>query len=200
MSFRLNTNQQMAIYDSLFLLTEREIKHLKSSWAEIFSKKIFPIIKEDRFRVLYNDNSATRTNNPVNVYFGLLILKELFNQSDEEALDSLMFDIRYQHALHTTSFKEQLVSKNSMNSLMISFSCKRLSRLGLIYSSVKQLIKVMAQANIRLPENLKVYLEEGQYHDTIYRSKNKDLNSKLKIVLTDALKLYSLYLNFLAGC
>jgi hypothetical protein len=80
-----------------------------------------------------------------------------------------------------------------MDSLMISSSSKRLSRLEFIYSSVKQLIKVIAQANIRVPENLKVYLEEGHYHDTIYRSKNKDLNSKLKMVLTDALKLYSLY-------
>ena len=27
---------------------------------------------------------------------------------------SLMFDIRYQYALHTTSFKEQLIFKNSL--------------------------------------------------------------------------------------
>jgi len=64
--------------------------------------------------VLYSDNLASRPNNPVNVYFGLLILREVFNQSDEEALNSLMFDIRYQHALHTTSFQEQPVSKNSL--------------------------------------------------------------------------------------
>jgi len=80
MSFQLNKEQQMDIYDSLFLLTEREIKHLKGSWAEIFSKKIFPFIDEDRFRVLYSDNPASRLNNPANVYFGLLILKEIFNQ------------------------------------------------------------------------------------------------------------------------
>jgi hypothetical protein len=49
MSFQLNTNQQMAIYDSLFLLTEREIKYLKDSWAEIFSKKIFPLALKFNF-------------------------------------------------------------------------------------------------------------------------------------------------------
>jgi len=104
----------MAIHDSLLSLTEREMKHLMSSWAETFSKKIFPFVKEDRFSVLYSDNPASRPNNPINVYFGLLILREIFNQSDEEALNSLMFDIRYQHALHTTSFPEQPVSKNSL--------------------------------------------------------------------------------------
>ncbi len=235
MSFQLNNAQQMAINDSLLSLTEREMKHLMSSWAETFSKKIFPFIAEDRFSVLYSDNSASRPNNPVNVYFGLLILREIFNQSDEEALNSLMFDIRYQHALHTTSFREQPVSKNSltnfraavyryiqeygidliqqeiesqaktfskllniegktvrMDSLMISSSCRKLSRLEIIYSTVARLIKVIDK-NTTLPEYFKPYLDESHYNDTIYRSRDKDLNSKIKKVLKDGLRLHHLY-------
>ncbi len=233
MSFHLNKAQQMAIHDSLYNLTEREMKHLMSSWAETFSKKIFPFIEEDRFSVLYSDNPASRPNNPVNVYFGLLILREIFNQSDEEALNSLMFDIRYQHALHTTSFPEQPVSKNSltnfraavysynqehgvdliqeeieshaaqfskllkiegktirMDSLIVSSSCKKLSRLEIIYSTVKRFIK---EIDKDIPENFKPYLEEDHYNNAIYRSRDKDLNSKIKRVLKHGLKLYSLY-------
>jgi hypothetical protein len=228
MSFQLNSKPQMAINDALLSLTERETKYLKDSWAETFSKKIFPFIDEDRFKVLYSDN-------PANVYFGLLILIEIFNQSDEEALNALMFDVRYQYALHTTSFQEQPVSKNSltnfraavysynqehgvdliqeeieshaqqfskllkiegktirMDSLMVSSSCRKLSRLEIIYSTVARLIKVIDK-NATLPENFKPYLEEGHYNDTIYRSRDKDLNSKIKRVLKDGLKLYSLY-------
>jgi len=234
MSFQLNNAQQMAMYDSLLSLTERERKYLNNSWAETFSKKIFPFIKEDRFSVLYSDNPASRPNNPINVYFGLLILRDIFNQSDEEALNSLMFDIRYQHALHTTSFQEQPISKNSltnfraavykyiqeygvdliqeeieaqaksfskllkidgktvrMDSLMISSSCKKLSRLEIIYSTVARFIKVIDK-NI-LPERFKPYLEESHYNDTIYRSRDKDLNTKIKKVLKDGVRLYSIY-------
>ncbi len=43
MSFHLNS-KQMAMYDSLYNITEREIKYLKNSWAETFSKKMFPSI------------------------------------------------------------------------------------------------------------------------------------------------------------
>jgi len=236
MSFHLNNAQQMALDDSLLSLTERERKYLNSSWAETFSKEIFPSIKEDRFSVLYSDNPASRPNNPINVYFGLLILREIFNQSDEEALNSLMFDIRYQHALHTTSFQEQPVSKNSltnfraavyryiqeygidliqeeietqaksfskllkidgktvrMDSLMISSSCRKLSRLEIVYSTVARFIKIIDK-NI-LPERFKPYLDEGHYNNTIYRSRDKDLNTKIKIVIKDGLKLYSLYKN-----
>jgi len=234
MSFHLNNAQQMAINDSLLSLTEREMKYLKGSWAENFSKKIFPFITEDRFSVLYSDNPASRPNNPVNVYFGLLILREIFNQSDEEALNSLMFDIRYQHALHTTSFPEQPVSKNSltnfrkavyrynqehgidliqkeieaqaktfskllkiegktvrMDSLMVSSSCRKLSRLEIVYSTVARLIKVIDKNT--LPEYFKPYLDESHYNDTIYRSRDKDLNTKIKKVLKDGVRLYSIY-------
>jgi hypothetical protein len=53
------------------------------------------------------------------------------------------------------------------------------------------LIKVIDKN--RLPERFKPYLEESHYHDTIYRARDKDLNSKIKKVLKDGLKLYLLY-------
>ena len=43
-----------------------------------------------------------------------------------------------------------------------------------------------------LPDSLKIYLEEGSRNNTIYRSRDKDLDSKLKSLITDALKLYYL--------
>lgn len=133
-----------------------------------------------------------------------------------------MFDIRYQYALHTTSFAEQPISKNSltnfrsavyrynqeygidliqqeieskaknfskllkkegktvrMDSLMISSSGKRLSRLEIIYTTVVRLIKVIDK-NTTLPGRFKPYLEESHYNDTINSSRDKDLNSKIK--------------------
>jgi hypothetical protein len=236
MSFCPNTSQQMNLFDPIYQLTERERKHLKNSWAEKFSHEIFPLINEERFSVIYSDNPATRPNNPVNVYIGLLMLKEIFTQSDEECLDSLMFDIRYQYALHTTSFEEQPVSKNSlsnfrtavyrynekhgvdliqeeveshakeftkllnidgrtirMDSLMISSSCKKLSRLEIIYSCVSRLIEEIQKTEAALlPEKFKPYLKEGHRNDTIYRCKDKDIQTKLNTVTADAVELYYL--------
>jgi len=44
-----------------------------------------------------------------------------------------------------------------------------------------------------LPGNFKPYLDESHYNNTIYRARDKDLNSKIKKVLKDGLKLYFLY-------
>jgi hypothetical protein len=237
MSFCRNTSQQMNIFDSIHTMSEWEKKRLQNSWAETFNKFVFPLINEDRFKVIYSDNIASRPNNPVNVYVGLLLLKSSFCQSDDDAIDSLIFDVRYQYALNTTSFEKQPISKNSlsnfrvavykyneehgvdliqeeienlaknqskilninsqtirMDSLMVSSSCKRLSRLEIIFSCVERMIQEANEKNPSLlPEKFNIYLQEGHHNDTIYRTQDKDVESKLITITKDALELFYLF-------
>ena len=60
-------------------------------------------------------SKASRPNTPVNVIVGALILKEALGDSDDELVEALMFDIRYQYALHTTSFEEQPLSDRTLS-------------------------------------------------------------------------------------
>lgn len=113
MSFVANNSQQISLNDSYSYLTDREKRMLEKSWAIPFAERIFPAIDEKKFSVLYSDK-ASRPNSPVNVLVGSLILKEFLGQTDDEIVESLMFDVRYQVALHTTSFKEQPLSDRSL--------------------------------------------------------------------------------------
>lgn len=70
---------------------------------------MFPAIDEDIFSVFYSDK-ASCPNTSVNVIVGALILKEALCDTDEGLVQALMFDIRYQYALHTTSSQEQPLS------------------------------------------------------------------------------------------
>ena len=118
MSFRKNDAQQMTFSDSLYGLTEREKKALEKSWAKVFADEVFPTIDEERFRVLYSEKDS-RPNTPVNIIVGALVLKELFGLSDDEVVETLMFDHRFQYALHTTSFEEQPLSDKSLSRFRI---------------------------------------------------------------------------------
>ena len=113
MSFVPNSSQQINFNDSYNNLTDREKRFLAKSWAKPFAEEIFPAIDESIFSVLYS-NKASRPNTPVNVIVGALIIKEMEGISDDEVLESLLFDVRYQYALHTTSFKEQPLSDRSL--------------------------------------------------------------------------------------
>ena len=114
MSFKQNSYQQISFTDSFSGLTAREQKALEKSWAKVFADEIFPAIDEKRFSVLYSDK-ASRPNTPVNVIVGALIIKELFDYSDDEMVENLMLDFRLQYALHTTSFQEQPLSDKTLS-------------------------------------------------------------------------------------
>lgn len=114
MSFRANNYQQISLMDSFSGLTSREQKALENSWAKVFAEDIFPSINEEPFHVLYS-NAASRPNTPVNVCIGSLIIKEIFHISDDEIVENLMLDPRYQYALHTTSYEEQPLSDKTLS-------------------------------------------------------------------------------------
>lgn len=89
-------------------------KLLKNSWTKIFAEDIFPSIDEERFRVLYSERTQSKFITPVNICVGALIIKEMFQISDDEIVENLMLDPRYQYALHTTSFEEQPLSDKTL--------------------------------------------------------------------------------------
>lgn len=115
MSFVLNDvrTQQLSLFDSYNTLTDREKRFLDKSWAKYFAEHIFPKIDEKPFAVLYSRKDS-RPDSPVNVNLGALIFKEFTGLSDDELLTALMFDIRFQYALQTTSFDEQPMSDRSL--------------------------------------------------------------------------------------
>ena len=113
-AFKENGCQQISLDDSFLNLTERGRNALEKSWAKIFADEIFPFIDEERFSVLYSDK-ASRPNTPVNVTIGALIIKELFDYSDDEIAENLMLDLHLQYALHTTSFEEQPISDKTLS-------------------------------------------------------------------------------------
>ena len=148
-------------------LTEREKKALENSWAKIFSEDVFPQIDEGRFRVLYSERSQCRSNTPVNVIVGALIIKEMFQISDDEIVENLMLDPRYQYALHTTSFEEQPLSDKSLSrfrkrcydyesitGIDLFHDCitdlgKQIARMMNINPRIRRMDSMMIEANIR---------------------------------------------------
>lgn len=114
MAFVKNDSEQLSFDSSTATLTTREKRFLEKSWAKPFSEIVFPAIREEEFAVLYS-TKASRPNTPVNVLVGAHILKELMGLTDDDLLESMLFDVRFQYALHTTNFGEQPISDRSLS-------------------------------------------------------------------------------------
>lgn len=145
MSFKENACQQISLTDSFSGLTAREQKALEKSWAKVFADEIFPSIDEKRFSVLYS-SKASRPNAPVNVIVGALIIKELFDYSDDEMVENLMLDLHLQYALHTTSFEEQPLSDKTLSRFRKRcYDYERLHGVDLYHDCVRQLNEKIAK-------------------------------------------------------
>ena len=232
--FCTNSCAQLPLIDPLHQMPKYLRELLEKGWTKDFHEMIFPYINERSFADLYSFNKATRPNSPINVLIGLLILKEVMQQTDEELISSLHFDKRYQYALHTMDFKKQPVSINTltnfrnrltnhlektgidliqieveamaeriaqhlsidqklmrMDSLMISSSCKKLSRIELVYSVNHCMVKTLAKlAPAAIPESCKGYLEKKHKNEVIYRTHDEETDSKLDTLLKQTEDLY----------
>lgn len=214
MSFKTNDCQQLSLDDSFITLTERERKALEKSWAKIFADEIFPAIDEERFSVLYSDKSS-RPNTPVNVIIGALIIKELFDYSDDEIVENLMLDLHLQYALHTTSFAEQPISDKTLSrfrkrcydyetlhgvdlyrdcvkdlSNKIAKIMKlngRIRRMELIYTCISKLVVYFTKNHPGLiPTQLERYADPNDYNRLFYHQRNDDMEQIIQMLLTDS--------------
>ena len=146
--------QQLSLFDPLTTMTEREKKFLDRSWAKYFAEFIFPKIDEIPYAVLYSDKDS-RPNTPVNVQIGALLIKELTNLSDDELLESLMFDIRFQYALHTTSFAEQPLSDRTLSRFRARCAAYETEHgVDLLHETITSLSSEMAEL-MRIDSSLK---------------------------------------------
>lgn len=86
---------------------------LESSWAHLFKLEVLPILfrNEDRYAMLYGKTG--RPNFSVARVLGLCLLQELNDLSDQQALDTFSFDIRWRYALDVSD-EEDYLSRRSL--------------------------------------------------------------------------------------
>ena len=81
---------------------------LESSWAHLFKVEVLPILfrNEDRYAILYGKTG--RPNFSVARVLGLCLLQEFNDLSDQQALDTFSFDIRWRYALDVSDEEDYL--------------------------------------------------------------------------------------------
>ena len=86
---------------------------LESSWAHLFRCEVLPILfrNEDHYAMLYGKTG--RPNFSVARLLGLCLLQEWNDVSDQEALDTFSFDIRWRYALDVSE-EEDYLSRRSL--------------------------------------------------------------------------------------
>ena len=107
------TSPQQKLFGIETRLSSSLRSRLDSSWAHLFKCEVLPILfrKEDDYAMLYG--TTGRPNFSVARLLGLCLLQEWNDLSDQEALDTFSFDIRWRYALDVDE-EEDSLSRRSL--------------------------------------------------------------------------------------
>lgn len=100
--FKENTNhKQIKLISFLTNLPKSVTNTIDSSWAKPFYLHVFNKIDENKFKPMYS-KKGSRPNKAANVLVGLEVIKQLFDYTDEELIESFHTDLRVMYALGIT--------------------------------------------------------------------------------------------------
>ena len=81
---------QGSLFQSAFLFPEEKLRRLEKSWSDVFQSRALPLIDEKRFAEMYCEDNG-RPNRAVQIVLGVLVLKDMFNLTDEEARNHVSY-------------------------------------------------------------------------------------------------------------
>lgn len=171
------SESQGSLFQTSNLLPDDKRQRLECGWAGQFRQQALPLIDEEQFRDLYCVDNG-RPNKPVRTVVGVLVLKEMFDHTDAEALENVDFDMRWQVALNLTpeeahccqktlhNFRAKMLGNEKAQLLFTQMTDGMLKRLGLSVDkqrldSTHILSNIARLSRLRLfCETLRLFLRE----------------------------------------
>jgi hypothetical protein len=102
------------LFTAAILLPEEKRRRLERTWAWAFRTKALPLIDELQFRHLYHEDNG-RPNKPIQTLIGALVIKEMFDQTDDETVFNIDFNLAHQVALDLNPDEAHLCQKTLHN-------------------------------------------------------------------------------------
>ena len=168
MVFRVR-DPQRSLLETTHLLPEEKRKRLHGTWAEEFRNRALRLMDERLFADFFcRDNGAP--NKPVQIVLGTLLLKEMFNLTDMQALEQLEFNLLWQHALRLRpeeahicqktlhNFRARLMRSDGARLAFTSVTDKVIKALG-INTARQRLDSTRITSNIALLSRLGLFCE-----------------------------------------
>ncbi len=154
-------------------------------------KEFFQLTDEELIGSLHFDiryQYALRTTSferqPVSVNTLYNFRKRLYNYFKDTGIDLIHQEIEEQAKKIGSELNIQ-GKKYRMDSFMISSSCKKLSRMGLIFHSNEKCVKyIVKRYPEKITESMERYLDNAFKQDILYRANYESVDEKYKDLLT----------------
>ena len=160
--FNAKSDKQPYIFDPFSHLGPKRRSLLDESWAEVFRNEILPKLPVDELRKHYHDTDGRPTNEMYSMV-GLMILQQMHDLTDEEAIEQFAFNIKWHYALNITGNSDQasyvslkslwnmrnLLTEEGLYDVLFDSTCQTLASVFGVDFANQRMDSVHIQSNMR---------------------------------------------------
>ena len=160
--FHVKNHKQAYIFDPWGHLGPKRRKLLDKSWSGLFQQQILPALPVEALRKHYHDWNGRPTKELYSM-IGLMILQQMHDLTDEQAVEQFCFNIQWHYALNITSpedaasyvshkslwtMRDKLSTEEIYNEIFAT-TLDRLARLFKVDLEKQRMDSVHIQSNMR---------------------------------------------------
>jgi IS5 family transposase len=163
------TSPQRPLFGAESRVDRAKRKRLEKTWAHAYRTSALPLIDESRFAKYFDDDNG-RPNKSVRLVVSVLVLKEVFDETDQEALDDLEWNLTWHYALDVTpeeahtcqktlhNFRTRLLADDEGAGLFESTTARLIEAAG-VHTRRQRLDSTHVVSNIRLLTRLGLFVQ-----------------------------------------
>jgi len=194
--FHVKNHKQGYIFDPWSHLGPKRRQLLAKSWSGLFQKEILPHLPVESLRSHYHDWNG-RPTKELHSMIGMMILQQMHDVTDEEAIEQFCFNIQWHYALNITSpddaasyisgksiwtMRDKLSTEEAYNDIF-AITLKRLAEIFTVDFSKQRIDSVHVQSNMRhlgriglFVKTIKNFLNNlKRQHPGLFQKLDKDL-------------------------
>lgn len=193
--FHAKNDKHPYIFDQFGHLGPKRLRLLNESWAGIFRNDILPELPVDELRKHYHETDGRHTNEMYSM-IGLMILQQMHDLTDEEAIEQFAFNIKWHYALNITGSTDKtsyvslkslwnmrdLLTKEGLYTVLFENTAQKLADVFKVDFAKQRIDSVHIQSNMRhlgrislFSSTIKKFLKNlKRHHRTYFDQLGKD--------------------------
>ena len=160
--FHVKNHKQLHIFDPWAHIGPKRLKLLEDSWSGLFRQEILSELPVEALRKHYHDSDG-RPSKELSSMIGLMILQQMHDLTDEDAVEQFCFNIQWQYALNVTNGSDaysyvslkslwtmrHILSEEGLYHELFDTVCRKLADVFTVNFQQQRIDSVHIQSNMR---------------------------------------------------
>lgn len=191
-------HKTLDMFDPFPFLGPKRKQRIEASWAKLFREELLPVLPVDQVQTYYHPSKGAPTKE-LYAMLGLLLLQQMHDLTDEEAVDQFAYNLQWHYALNITSVEDadayvcpktlwtlrSILSEPALHAALFERITDRLAHVFSVDTSKQRLDSVHIVSNMRHLGRIGLFVKTLKKFLVNLKRHHKDLYDGLDKALSD---------------